>query len=406
MSLIKKIRMESYYILVAAAFFAPFSMPTGRIFVAIAFLVFIAESIRKKEFPHFRAVVMLAFLWVAIACIVTMRGVHPEIGVHKLEKLIWFIAIPVTAYFINDYKRLKQMFYALVAGGGILAVKLVFNNTINALHTFHAGEFKTFTDAVINEGSMTDGQILAVCILAAMTILFSRTSKWKDSVFIMSFVSLLLQIFALIYNFKRGSWISLLLMLAIFIAVKVNWKSLLLMFVVVTSMFFLPPVQERLVSLKNEFNPDNGGRATMWIKIAPVLIKQYPGGIGYRSLTNEMMREIAPEVEPERDHLHSNLLQVLVATGWIGFAVYVLWMCAAFIDGLHYLFLCRNATDGENTFAFGLLLMLLVLYFNGLVEYNFGDAEIVLLYGFIMGGIVGGVRSEVRGRRSEACRKR
>jgi hypothetical protein len=35
---------------------------------------------------------------------------------------------------------------------------------------------------------------------------------------------------------------------------------------------------------------------------------------------------------------------------------------------------------------------LLALLVNGVVEYNFGDAELVLLYAFIMGAAAAGIR--------------
>ena len=122
----------------------------------------------------------------------------------------------------------------------------------------------------------------------------------------------------------------------------------------------------------------------MWTKIAPELVRQHPWGIGYRSLTNDMMRRIAPEVEPERDHLHSNLVQVLVDSGWLGLALYLFWMSGAIANAAS---LARKAQRlwAAPEPALILLLAMAGLFANGLVEYNFGDAEIVLLYGFIMG---------------------
>jgi O-antigen ligase len=380
----------SYYALVCAAFFTPFTLPLGRISVAIALVLILLDNIKSKKNSWFPPVAWLALSWIVLACIVTINGVNPEIGIPRLEKLIWFSAIPVTACLVTDIRRLRMIMYAFVTGSVILSLDIIVMNTIHAANTFRAGEFNTLTDAIINEGSMTDGQILSVCILATLSVIIVQKLRYRKLIY--PVVSLVLQICAMILNFKRGSWITVLAMIAIFIAIKINWKALLVLLAAVLLAIILPPVQERLATLRTEFNPDGGGRATMWVKIAPKLIKQYPGGIGYRSLTNGMMHDIFWRVERDRDHLHSNLLQVLVATGWAGFALYLAWMSMAFLDGCRFTYRSKDNPDGEKTYALGLTLMLLSLYINGVVEYNFGDAEIVLLYSIIMGILAAGVK--------------
>jgi hypothetical protein len=97
------------------------------------------------------------------------------------------------------------------------------------------------------------------------------------------------------------------------------------------------------------------------------------------------MREIAPEVERDRDHLHSNPVQVLVATGWLGLAVYLAWMTHAVVSSIRFTRLSRDGPPAERSAALILLLSLLGLLANGLVEYNLGDGEILIVYGFLLG---------------------
>ena len=130
---------------------------------------------------------------------------------------------------------------------------------------------------------------------------------------------------------------------------------------------------------------------TMWFEITPALIREHPWGIGYRSLTNEMMRDIAPYVEADRDHLHSNIAQVLVATGGLGFVLYMLWMLAALHAGWTYFRAARDAVDPPDAIsALAVLCMLVGLLLNGVVEYNLGDGELVLAYGLLMGTCIAG----------------
>jgi len=132
---------------------------------------------------------------------------------------------------------------------------------------------------------------------------------------------------------------------------------------------------------------DNGGRMAMWFKIAPVLVREHPMGIGFRGVTPEIMKKICPAVEPNRNHLHSNIAEILVETGWLGLAVYILWMVKALADALKLSIVAARRSVGEEMLAMVLLMMAVALFVNGLVEYNFGDAELVLAYGLILGCI-------------------
>ena len=381
---------NSYYALVCAAFFTPFTLPFGRLSVAVALVLLLIENIRARRFPVFSPVAWIALVWIVLACIVTVNGVNPEYGVPRLQKLMWFIAIPVATCLMCNTKRLRMMMHAFVAGGVILSLDILIMNTIHAIKSFRAEEFSSLTDAIINEGSMTDGAILALTIIATLAVVFAQKSRQRKLLY--PVLALIVQVCAMIMNFKRGSWITVLVMVAVFIAIKINWKSLLILFAAVLLTLMLPPVQGRLATLKAEFNPDGGGRATMWVVIAPELIQKHPGGIGYKSLTPEMMHDVFWRVEKDRDHLHSNILQVLVATGWAGLVLYLGWMCMAFWNGCRFIYLSKDSPEGEKTYALGLTLMLVALYINGIVEYNFGDAEIVLLYSLLMGVMAAGVR--------------
>jgi len=112
----------------------------------------------------------------------------------------------------------------------------------------------------------------------------------------------------------------------------------------------------------------------MWTQVAPALFKEHPCGIGFRSLTNEKMREIAPQVEQDRDHLHSNPIEMAVSFGWLGFLLYFAWMAMVFSDAIR---------GGREAIPIGAAI--LAVFLNGFVEYNFADSEMVLLLGFLCG---------------------
>jgi hypothetical protein len=67
----------------------------------------------------------------------------------------------------------------------------------------------------------------------------------------------------------------------------------------------------------------------------------------------------------------------------VGLAVYLVWMAVGFYRGLRARLRAQDFTG--RTLSLTLTLMLLGLVLNGLVEYNFGDAELVLVYGLLFG---------------------
>jgi O-antigen ligase len=197
--------------------------------------------------------------------------------------------------------------------------------------------------------------------------------------------ALALQGVALLVNFKRGSWGAALLVLGTYLVIRLKWRGMAIVAAAALAALSLPPVQQRLGEVGEQFDVKGGSRATMWLRVAPGLIRKHPWGVGYAALTNEMMHDQDWRVEPGRDHLHSNVLQVLVETGWAGLVLYLLWMTKAVWDSAAFARAARRGEAVELAGALCLLLMLLAILLNGLVEYNFGDTELMVILAVVMG---------------------
>lgn len=380
----------AYICLLGSAFTVAFSLPAGRALLVVSLVLILVHLIKERRLPTIPPVAWFGFVFVVVAILATVFGVNPSLGVPKLDKLFWFIAIPVSATLVSSPQRLSSFLKAFAAGTGVVAVRTCVFKPISAARAARAGEAPDFMSALISGGSMTDAQRLMVGIVVTIGFLFVCRKDKKLS--FPWWILLVLQCVALVLTFKRGSWICACFVAAMFVILKTNWKYLLVLAAVILVSLALPPIRSRLIDFKKEFRQEHGGRITMWTKIAPALIKKYPWGVGFRSLTNQMMREVAPEVERDRDHLHSNIAQVLVATGWFGLFVYIVWMARAVIDAVKFARRAKGVAIGEEMNAMVLLLMLMGLLVNGLVEYNFGDAELVMVYGFIMGCAAAGRR--------------
>jgi len=385
-----RFRDPAFVVLLGAVFTMPFSFPVSRVLLAIATSAVLVRGIRESRLPTVPAVAWCAAFFVALTCVVTLNGVHPALGVPKLRKLLWFVAIPVAAAVVTSRRRLWDVLTAWALGGAVLAVYVLVHNPLEAHAAWRAGSFATFGAALIDAGSMTNGQRLVLALVAALAVAVRRRGgRRRDG---WAAVAVMLVVAALVLNLKRGSWLSACAVVGLLVVVRTGWKGAVLAVGVVLLALSLPFVRIRLAALRTEFEDPHGGRMTMWTQVAPALVRRYPWGVGFRSLTNDMMREIAPDVEPGRDHLHGNIPQVLVATGWCGLGAYVLWMLCALRDAWRFLRGTAGRDPPEHLAALALALMLVALLLNGLVEYNLADAELVLGYGFLMGSLAAGAR--------------
>ena len=369
-------------LLLAAVGAITFSIALGQFLLALACIPLAVWLACARPRPALPTLLTPALLFIAIALLtIAFNTTKPDFG--HITKLLWFVALPLSAWLLRDEHDLRYLLWAFALGCGVLAVKTLVIVPLGAWKVLRdAPEYaQSFRHALTLQGSMHDGQMLMLGLVATLGLLLLRRAARQPVGFIA--VLFLLQVAGFILNLKRGSWVVAILLLVIFVLLKLTWKHALLLALVIAGALCLPPVRDRLTALERDFDPAAGGRMTMWTGVAPALIKAHPFGIGYGQLTNERMKTIVPEVERDRNHLHNNLLQVLVETGWPGLAAYLLWMMWTLVVAVQRL---RQAQAESATIAaLVLLLMLIGLLANGVVEYNFGTSRLMIVMGIIMG---------------------
>ena len=361
-----------------------FSVALGQFFLVATCVPLALWLARARPVPALPSVMIPVLLFISIAWLsLAFNTTRPDFS--RITKLLWFVSLPAAAWLLRDERDVRHLLWAFALGCGVLAVKTLIAVPVGAWKLLRTAPdyAQNYFHALTLKGSMPDGQMLMIGLVATLGLLLIRRAAKQP----VGFISVLffLQIAAFIMNLKRGSWLVALLLLVIFVLMKLTWKHLLLLLLIVAGALCLPPVRARLMTLERDFDPNIGGRATMWLRVAPALITAHPWGIGYRQLTNEKMRAVAPNVEADRDHLHNNALTVLVETGWTGFAAYVLWMGWALLDAVRRLRRARAVSEAAVLAALVMLLMFIGLLLNGVVEFNFGTSTLIIVIGVIMG---------------------
>lgn len=379
------LRDPLYPVYLAGVFAIAFSIALGQGLLALAGVFWIVALIRRRQRFVFPAIGWIVVAYVVLAWGSVYYGLNREQGVDRAMRLFWLAAMWISAGLIRTPGRLLRLLQVFTAGCTGLAVYVLVRNPLRAWRDYQDGVMgcETFLRSLIDKGGMTDGQFLMLGLVAGLGVI--TVARRTGRPVLGWWCMLAIQFLGLVVNFKRGSWACALIFVVLFILLQANWKYILIPVGLIAVLAALPSIQERAMQIKEEFRTDHGGRITMWFKITPCLIETHPWGIGYGALTSEMMKDCAPEVEPFRDHLHSNVPQVLISTGWLGLAIYLVWMGWALIDAIARLRWSARAGPTERTLATIVLLMLLGLYSNGLIEYNFGDSEILIAYALLMG---------------------
>lgn len=198
-------------------------------------------------------------------------------------------------------------------------------------------------------------------------------------------IALLLSILGLVLHFKRGVWLSCGMTLLGMSLWAGQYRRVLAIALCATALLLLPQARERLDGLRGEeLSLRTGGRMTLWTQVAPNALRRFPHGVGYGAVRHEDFGAwYDGYIQPDLNHLHNNLLEVTLETGRVGAGLWLAWM------GLTLFLLGRDArrraADPDRGLALGAFGAFVGLMLNGLVEYNFGDSEILLLMAVLMG---------------------
>ncbi|MFO1491479.1 MAG: O-antigen ligase family protein [Kiritimatiellia bacterium] len=237
---------------------------------------------------------------------------------------------------------------------------------------------------LLDTGSMTTPQFYLAALLILLAV---PAGDWRlrlrrpPRAWI---AALALSAFGLLIHNKRGTWLAFGLAVILLSLLRRNRRLLLAILVGGVLIASIPATRNRVMGLAGMFNPKEGDRAALWVKVAPPLLREHPWGYGYKSMRHEDLKSYFRKVQSKLDHLHNNALQISAELGWLGGGFWVAWMAAALGSGLASV---RRAAAAERSLAAGVCAAFFALLANGLVEYNFGDTEILMLFAILLGMI-------------------
>lgn len=329
------------------------------------------------------------FLFAAAAALSASMGLRPDLSIRKLDRLLLlgvvFIIPAVFCRTRGDASKAGWMLVALFVAGA--SVKAAYDTFRIPLTMFMQEGGLSAVDEngmpiLFKLGNMREPQIYAIALCFIMGALlhgrWSRTNPW-------AMAALVLNTLGFILHFKRGAWVAFVLAACVIALAARRRQVILVIALCALALVAFPQVRHRVAQIQNEFSQGAGGRMKLWTRTGPRLIRQYPLGIGWRGVKYEDLRGATRHVQRGLNHLHDNALQVALETGWLGLAAWLNWMGVAVYVMWSTYRRAAGAEPGSAGIALGVLGGFCAVMLNGVVEYNFGDAEIFMILCFLLG---------------------
>ena len=305
-------------------------------------------------------------------------------GIRPAETLIGMARLSFVSLVFLPLLQLEQSKFVIP-----VLVLLVLGQALAAFHTVLSTIFSQIPELFFVGPVTESGQLAIVTLVCIGLIFFFRENARRKQPVLDLKISLIYNRLAwfalpllgsaLVLNLKRGPWLGVLCGGLLFLFVRARKFLLPFLLIAASLVLWVEPVRTRLVSSYDHFFI-HGGRSEIW-DIGADLALTYPLGIGFGN--SPFLKEFSEEIPKQLSHFHSNFLNVLVETGWLGLLVYLWWIFE--ITRLTLRGYKKNGPFATLILALGSALI--AWQVAGVVEYNFGDSEVFLVAMIVLGAL-------------------
>ena len=352
-----------------------FKLQVGQgLFFSLAAIVWLIVAIQDRRRPETPAFFLPLMVYAALTLVSSAFSSDPLKSFIDSKQLLMFLMVPIVARFARGRRATQTMDVIIAMGAagalvGIVQFAMLGRNDLDHRPMGLLNHWMTYSGVLM----------LVTCAAVARLILSPSRSAWP-------LVAVPALLVALVVTNTRNAWIGAFLGASTLLAIR-NWKLIIVAPILAGVVFLAAPgqVQKRVNSM---FNPTELGaidRRVMW-KIGADMIKDHPlFGVGPEMMTHadadgltvyEKYRQKYPEaVNKVNPHLHNVPIQIAAERGLPALAAW-LWFMAVAAIGLWRQVKARVAP----AVAGAGLAAVVALLAAGMLEYNFGDTEVLMLF--------------------------
>lgn len=343
---------------------------------ALAGLAWLVKAVMQRRWPFPRTPVDLPIIAYIGAQALTL-AFWPTLGNVEIfiRRLLKIPLIYLFAASVGDERRVKQLVVTLIGGTALVSTWQI------AKHLEAYGWFQGRLSVI--QHHMTTGELMMMVGVLTSAILLWGVKSWGRLWTGLSFIPVFL---ALLLTLTRCAWMGFgsgVLTMGI-----LRDKRIIPIFLALLGLGYLlapQPLKLRAMSILDMEEISHQERFYMW-EAGLKMIRDYPiAGVGERGVPPLYPRYKNPKDTYEPGHLHSNFIHLGATLGLVGLGA-VLWLLVKIF--LTELSIYRSIPEGQGflkAVVLGCLAVFVGLNVAGLFEWNFGDAEIVMLLWFTLG---------------------
>ncbi len=322
------ILVTSIFIVLGLIPFIPTMLAAG--LVVVCFIMLLSKLLIDKDFKiKFKTldIFITIFMGTLIYGSVTSFARNNSIKI----ALIYIMFIMFYFIIVNTIKT-KKMLYPMVVifvlTASIVALYGIYQNFFGSATTDSWIDQEMFKDIKSRVYSTFDnpnvlGQYLVLCIPISIALMWTAKNKLHKLVYLGTTAVMTV---CLIFTWSRGSWLGLIIALAIF-ALLVDRRLVALGFAGILTLPFIIPqsIAGRIASIGDLKDTSSAYRFSIWIGSIKVIQDYWSSGIG---LGSEAFSRVYPKYALSGAsyalHAHNLYLQLFVETGVIGIVAFLI----------------------------------------------------------------------------------
>lgn len=368
-------RVIEFFILLFV-FGSPFSITITQVSLTIALLAWAGKMLYQRKFDvHSTPLDYIFFAYLIVEITSMIFSPEPMKALQNFKRMLLIPIVYLIASNVKEEKFARKLILVLIS--------VTFVMSCYGIYKYLAGVGGLEGRLRLFHHWMTSGAILMIIGLMTLAFLFTRIPR-KYLIYLL--ITIIPIILSLIFTFTRSSWLGF--TGGIFIMGLLRARKIIVPLTVlgIVTIFLAPAgIQDRVRSIVDPTHVHNIERLNMW-QSGIKMIKDRPLiGFGDIDLGKIYQRYKLPGAKENVGHLHNNFVHIGAILGIPGIIVLLSLMIIAFIKELQIYLKMPKDDWFKQGVALGSIAILVGFNINGLFDWNFGDAETVMLLWFSIG---------------------
>ena len=318
------------YLIIMLLPFLPTMVMAGLVIVTAA--CYFLKLIRGKRILRFE--IIDTFLALFIATIILAGFVSSGESLSLKHALLFSCFIGgyfIIVNLIQSREMITKSIMSLIFSSGVVALYGVYQNYFSDISTIWQDEemFKDITGRVIS--TFDNPNVLGEYLLLAIPICIVASFAYKGWKQLVSIAACVLNISCLVFTWSRGSWLGLIISVAILLVI-VNWRFISLYFAGLISIPLLPAILprsiiDRFMSIGDVKDSSTSYRISIWNASLKMLRDFFDSGVG---MGTTAYVAVYPQYSlagiESAPHSHNLFLQIGIETGAVGLAIFLFFI--------------------------------------------------------------------------------